>query len=148
MDTIQRWNRDKSAGDQNCPARVFPFVSQELSDYDIYPMDYVLSKPSGQLVEEREKNNLSKTQHNSTVNSRDMTTEALLAPPNSALLSRRIFSTVSPLFFWIGGLFVVLKANFPLITILSFIYAFMYLFYFSRNLSSLFLLKSLFFIEL
>jgi len=58
-------------------------------------MDYVLSKPSNQLVEECEKNNISKTQHDPTVDSRDMTTGALLAPPNSALLSLAEFSLLS-----------------------------------------------------
>jgi hypothetical protein len=77
-DTIQRCNRDKSAGDQNCPAGVFPFVSQEMSDDDFCQMHCVLSNPSGLLVTECKKNNISKTQHDLTVDSRDMATRALL----------------------------------------------------------------------
>ena len=57
---IQRWKREKSAGKQNCPVGVFPFVFQETSDDDFCQTDYVISNPSGQLVEECEKNNISK----------------------------------------------------------------------------------------
>jgi hypothetical protein len=32
IDMIQRWKREESIGDQNCPASVFPFVFQEISD--------------------------------------------------------------------------------------------------------------------
>jgi hypothetical protein len=51
-----------------------------------------------------------------------------LAPPNFALLSLAKFSLLSLTFFFSGmvGLFAVLNAYFPLITILSLIYAFMY----------------------
>jgi hypothetical protein len=48
---LQRWKREKSVGDQNCPASVFPFVFQETSDDDFYQKDYVPSNPSGQFVE-------------------------------------------------------------------------------------------------
>jgi hypothetical protein len=44
---IQRWKREESIGDQNCPASVFPFVFQEISDDDFYQTDCVLSNPSG-----------------------------------------------------------------------------------------------------
>jgi hypothetical protein len=51
-----------------------------------------------------------------------------LAPPNSALLSLAEFSLLSLTFFFSGliGLFSILKVYFPLIIILSLIYAFMY----------------------
>jgi len=45
----------------------------------------MLSNPSSQVVEECEKNNISKTQNDPTVAVRDMATGALLAPLNSAL---------------------------------------------------------------
>ena len=83
---IQRWNREKSVGDQNCLAGVFPFVFQENFDDDFHQTDYVPSNSVGQLVEECEKNNISKNQHDPTVDSRDMATGALLVPPNSAPL--------------------------------------------------------------
>jgi hypothetical protein len=46
IDMIQRWKREESIGDQNCPASVFPFVFQEISDDDFYQTDCVLSNPS------------------------------------------------------------------------------------------------------
>jgi hypothetical protein len=85
---IQWCKREKSIGDQNCPVG-------ETSDDDFCQMDYVPSHPSGQLVEECEKKNISKNQHDPTVNSRDMATEALLVPPNSASLSSRILYCLS-----------------------------------------------------
>jgi len=78
MNMLQRWTREKSVGDQNCPAGVFPFVFQEISDDGFFQMDCVPSNPSGLLVKESEKNNISKTQHDPTVDSRDMATRALL----------------------------------------------------------------------
>jgi hypothetical protein len=48
------------SGDQNFPAGEFPFVFQETSDDDLYQTNYVPSNPSGQLVEECEKHNISK----------------------------------------------------------------------------------------
>jgi len=92
---LQRWKREKSVGDQNCPASVFPFVFQETSDDDFYQKDYVPSNPSGQFVEYCDKNNISKTQHDPMVYSRDMATRVLLVPPNFAPLSLAEFSTVS-----------------------------------------------------
>jgi hypothetical protein len=99
----QRWKREKLAGDQNCPASEFPFVFQEPSDDDFCQTDYVPSNPSGQLVEECEKNNISKILH----------------------LSLAEFSIVSYLFFFELVAFVVLKAHFPLITFMYFILFFM-----------------------
>jgi len=96
---IQQWKREKSAGDQNCSAGVFPFVFQETSDDDLCQKDYVPSNPSGPLVEEWEKNTISKTQHAPTVDSRDMDIEALLVPSNSAPLSSRSLYCLSPFFF-------------------------------------------------
>jgi hypothetical protein len=91
----QRWKRKKSAGDQNCPASEFPFVFQEPSDDDFCQTDYVPSNPSGQLVEECEKNNISKNLHDPTMDSRDMATGELLVPPNFASLSSRILYYLS-----------------------------------------------------
>jgi hypothetical protein len=72
----------------------------------------VSSHPSGWLLEECEKNNISITHHDPTVDSRDMAIRALLVPPNSALLSLAEFSIVS-YFFLTGSLFAILKAHFP-----------------------------------
>jgi hypothetical protein len=62
------------------------------------------------LVEECEKNNISKMQHDSTVDSRDMATGALLVSPKSAALSLypNFLNCLSPFFFLNGGLFAVL----------------------------------------
>jgi hypothetical protein len=71
---------------------------------DFYQTDCDLSNPSGQLVVECENNNISKTKHNPTVDAKDMATGALLAPPNSTLLSLAEFSLLSHFFFffWSG----------------------------------------------
>ena len=100
---IQRWKREKSVGEQNYLAGVFPFIFQETSDDDLCQMNYVPSNPSGHLVEECEKNNISKILH----------------------LSLAEFSIVSYLFFFELVAFVVLKAHFPLITFMYFILFFM-----------------------
>jgi hypothetical protein len=84
---IQQWKREKLTGDQNCPAGVFPFVFQETSDDDFCQKDYVPSNPSSQFIQECDKNNISKNQHDPTVDSRDIATGALLVPSNSAPLS-------------------------------------------------------------
>jgi len=113
----------------NCPVGVFPFIFQEMSNDDLCQMDCVPSNPSGQLVEECEKNNISKTQHDSTVDSRDMAIGPLLVFSKICTsLSIRIFSIVShPFFFFeLVASFAVLYAPFLLITILTLIYAFMY----------------------
>jgi hypothetical protein len=57
--------------------------------------NYVLSNPSGQVVEECEQNNISKNQNDLMVAARDMATEASFAPSNSALLSLVEFSLLS-----------------------------------------------------
>ena len=90
-------------GDQNYLAGVFPFVFQEMSDDDFCLMDCVPSNPSGPLVEECEKNIISKHQHDPMVDSRDMATGALLLPPNFALLSLVEF------FIYLSGIIIVLK---------------------------------------
>jgi hypothetical protein len=100
IDMIQQWKREKSIGNQNCHAGVFPFVFQKIYDDDLCQTDYVPSNPSSQLVKECEKNNISRNQHNPTVYSKDMVTRALLAPPNSALLSLAEFSLLSLTFFF------------------------------------------------
>jgi len=61
MSMIQRWKREKSAGDQTALHVHFFFVFQDISDDDFYQMDYVPSNPSGQLVDRCSKNNISKT---------------------------------------------------------------------------------------
>jgi len=56
-------------------------------------------------------NNISKNQHDPTVDARDMATESLLAPPNYALLSLAEFSLLSLTFFffvWATGFFAIL----------------------------------------
>ena len=50
-------------------------------------MDYVPSNPSGKCIEECKENNISKNQHDPTVDSRYMATEALLVHPNPAPLN-------------------------------------------------------------
>jgi len=103
MSMIQWWKREKSAGDQNCSAELFPFVFQKRSDDDFCQTDCVSSHPSGKLVEECESNNISKKQHDPTVGYRDMATGVLLFLPKSAPLSLAEFSIVSPssLFFFL-----------------------------------------------
>lgn len=127
---IQRCKREKSVGNQNYPASVFSFVFQECFDDDFFQTDCVHSNPFDKLVEEWEKNNISKNQHNSIVDSRYMTTRSLLVPLNYTLLSLTEFSIVSHFFFFFFFLnrwpFVVLKAYFSLITIMYLIYAFMF----------------------
>jgi hypothetical protein len=61
----------------------------------------VTSNPSSRLVEECEKNNISKTQHDPTMDSWDMATRALLVSPKSALLSLFEFSLLSLTFFFL-----------------------------------------------
>jgi hypothetical protein len=107
---IQRRKREKLAGDQNCSAELFPFVFQKSSDADFCQTDCVPSTPSGQLVEECESNNISKTQHDPTVDARDMATRVLLFLPNSAPLSLAEFSIVSPSFFFFFSFFLELVA--------------------------------------
>jgi len=122
----------------------------EVFDDDFCQTNCVLSNPSSKLVVECEKNNISKTKHDQTLDARDMTIGALLAPLNSALLSLAKCSLLShfSFFVWTGGLFSVLKAYFPLITIYPLFMPLCIFFYFSHKLSGLFLLKSLVFTEL
>jgi hypothetical protein len=75
---IQRWKREKSAGDQTALQVHFLFVFHEIPDDDFCQMDCVPSNHSSQLVDEYNENNTSKTQLDPTVDSRDMTTRALL----------------------------------------------------------------------
>jgi hypothetical protein len=99
------------ASDQTFPTSVFPFVFQETSDDDLCQMDYVPLNPSCHLVEECENNNISKNQHDPTVDSICMATGALLVPLNYAPLSSRIL--YSHPFFFNWWPFAVLKAHFP-----------------------------------
>ena len=136
--TIQRWKREKSAGDQNFPAGILPFVFQDTSDDDGCSMDYVPSNRSGQFIEECEKNNISKTQHDPTVDARDMATEAVLVHPNPAPLCNRILYRLSPLFIFLSLFFffnlvafAVFKGTIVLlITFMSLIYVFIYYLFF------------------
>jgi hypothetical protein len=61
MSMIQWWKREKSVGDQTALQVHFLFVFQVIS-YDAFcQMDCVPYDPSGKLVEEYNKNNISKT---------------------------------------------------------------------------------------
>ena len=111
MTMIQRWMGDKSVGDQNCSTELFPFIFQKSSDDDFWQTDCAPSNPSGQLVEECEKNNI-KTSAWSMVDSRDMATGVLLIPPNSAPLSLAEFSIVSPFSFFELVAFCFFKGTF------------------------------------
>jgi len=111
MSMIQRWNREKSVGDRTALQVHFLFVFQEIADDDLCHTDFGSSNPSGQLVEECNKNNISKTQHDPTVDSRDMTTGALLVFSKiCSSLSIRFSLFFFFFFFFIltGGLFAVL----------------------------------------
>jgi hypothetical protein len=107
MSMIQRWKTEKSVDDQTALQVHFLFVFQEMSDDHFYQPGCVASNPFSLLVEECNKNNISKTQHDPTVISRDMATGAFL-------VFSKICSSLSirfSLFFFIiltGGLFVVL----------------------------------------
>jgi hypothetical protein len=110
---IQRWPREKSAGDQTALQVHFLFVFHEIPDDDFCQMDYVPSNLSGQLLEECKENNISQKQHDPTVDSRDIATGALLvfskicsSLPLSAFLY--FFSFLLFSFFLTGGLFVFL----------------------------------------
>jgi len=110
MSMIQRWKREKSAGDQTALQVHFLFVFHELPDDNFCHTDCVPSNRFGQLVEECNENNISKTQLDPTVDSRDMATGALLvfskicsSLPLSAFLY--FFSFLSFFFFLTSGLF-------------------------------------------
>jgi hypothetical protein len=120
----------------NCPVDLFPFIFQEMSNDDLCQTDCVPFNPSGQLVEECEKNNISKTQHDSTVDSRDMATGALLVFSKICTsLSVRIFSIVShPFFFWTGGLFCSFICTFsPNYNFFPYLYLYVFYFIFHIN---------------
>jgi hypothetical protein len=53
-------------------------------------VQWVPSNPSGPLIEEWKTNNISKNQHDPTVDSRDMATEVLLVHPNPTPLCNGI----------------------------------------------------------
>jgi hypothetical protein len=78
MSMIQRWKREKSADDQTALQVHSLFVFQKIADDAFCQTNCVPSNPSGPLVEECNNNNISKTQHDPTVDSRDMSTGALL----------------------------------------------------------------------
>jgi len=78
MSMIQRWKREKSAGDQTALQVHFLFVFQEIPNDDFCQTDCVPSNCSGQLVEECNERNISKNKHEPTVDYRDMATGALL----------------------------------------------------------------------
>jgi len=111
MSMIQRWKREKSAGDQTALQVHFLFVFHEIPDDDFCQTDCVPSNRSGQLVEECNENNISKTQSYPTVDSRDIATGALLVFSKNLQLSPLIrfslffFSVLSFFLFLTGGLF-------------------------------------------
>ena len=111
MSMIQRWKREKSAGDQTALQVHFLFVFQEISDDDFYQTDCVSSNPSGKLVEEYNKHNISQHQHDPTVDSRDMATGALLVFLQNLQLSLSLSPLFSIFFFFLffltSGLFAV-----------------------------------------
>jgi len=88
---IQRWKREQSAGDQTALQVHFLYVFQENFDDDFCQTDCVPSNPSSLLVEECNKNNISKTQNDPTVDFIDMTTRVLLVFSKIAALSLSAF---------------------------------------------------------
>ena len=100
MSMIQRWKKETSAGDQTAMQVHFLFVFHEIPDDDFCQTDCVPSNRSGQLVEECNENNISKTQSYPTVDSRDIATRALLVFSKNLQLSPLIrFSLFFFLFF-------------------------------------------------
>jgi hypothetical protein len=145
INMIHRWKREKSAGDQNYSAGVFPSIFQNVSYDDFCQTDCVISVKqilwflSNRFCDFKSLQSISigvweetyiqnsawsnggchRYGHRSIIGSSKFCT----------YLSSRIFSNVSLLFFFFvlsGGLFAVLKEYFPLITILSLSYAFIY----------------------
>ena len=98
MSMIQRWTREKLVGNQTALQVYFLFVFQEISDDAFCQMDCVPSKPSSQLVKECDKNNISKTQHDPTVDSRDMAIGALLVFLQNLQLSLPLYPIFSIFF--------------------------------------------------
>jgi hypothetical protein len=105
MSMLQRWKREKSVGDQTALQVHFLFVFQEIVDDDFCQKDCVPSNPSDQLVEECNKNGISKTQHDPTVDSRDMATGALLVFLQNLQLSLFIFLYFLFLFLFLSSFF-------------------------------------------
>ena len=111
MSMIQRWKTDKSVGDQTALQVHFLFVFQEISNDAFCQTDCFPSNLSGQLVEKCNKNNISKTKHDPTVDARDMATSALLVFLQNLQLSLYPLFSIFFLFFFFcltGGLFAVL----------------------------------------
>jgi len=125
MNMIQRCKRDKLSGDQTALQVHFLFVFQEICDDYLCQTDCVTSNPSSQLVEKCNENNISKTQHAPTVDSRDIATGALLVF-FKICSSLPIRFSLFFFFFLTGGLFAFLWTPFFIITILSLFHAFMY----------------------
>jgi len=105
---IQRWKREKSVGDQTALQVYFLFVFQAIYDDDFCQKDCDPSNPSGQLVEECNTNNISKTQHDPMVDSRDMAIGALLVFSKICSSLSIRFSLFFLLLFLTGGLFAIL----------------------------------------
>jgi hypothetical protein len=95
-------------GNQTALQVHFLFVFQEISDDDFCQTDCVPYNPSGKLVEECNKNNISKTQHDPTMDSRDMATGALLVFLQNLQLSLYHLFSLFFFLFLTGGLFAVL----------------------------------------
>jgi len=130
MSMIQRWSREKSVGDQTALQVHFLFVFHEIPDDDF--CHSVPSNLSGQLLEECNENNISKNQHDPTVDSRDIATGALLvfskicsSLPLSAFLYFFSFLFFFFFFNW-WPLRSFIGTFFFIITILFLFHAFMY----------------------
>ena len=104
MNMIQRWKREKSAGNQTALQVHFLFVFQEISNDEFCHMDCVPSNPSVQLVDTCTKINISKTQHDPTVDFGDMAIGALLVLLQNLQLSLSAFLYFFFFFFLTGGL--------------------------------------------
>jgi hypothetical protein len=92
----------------------FLLVFQEIADDNFSQTDCVSSNPAGQFVEECNTNNIFKTQHDPTVDSRDIATGALLVFLQNLQLSLFIrFSLFFSSFFLTRGLLQFYRLFFP-----------------------------------
>ena len=127
MSMIQRWKREKSAGDQTALQVHFLLVFQEISDDEFSQTDCVSSNP---LV------SLQRSVIRTTYPKLSMIQRFIpeIQPPEHYWFFSKICSSLSLstflyfflLFFFNWWPFAVLQALFSIITILSLIHAFMY----------------------
>jgi len=99
MSMIQRWKRENISQWPKLPCGCISFCFLGNFWWWFMSNGCVSSNPIGKLVEACEKNTISKIQHDPTVDSKDMTTGALLVSPNSTLLSQSEFSLLSLILF-------------------------------------------------